>query len=109
MKRIPDFLITAARVDKDKLLVRIDAPKSKEDVTLCYKADEGEEFDDEYFEDAKTDIAAMIIEKAMHDSGKPFHKLDIVVGFNAPQFDNIELDFVPPEDEEEPLTPNPEP
>ena len=101
MKRIPDFLITAARVDKDKLLVRCDVPNSKESATLCYKADDGDEFDDEYFEDAKTDIAGMIIAKAMHDSGKPFHELDIVVGFNAPQFDNITFDLVPPEDEEE--------
>lgn len=98
MKRIPDFLITAARVDRDKLLVRLDSTKSKEEVTLCYKADEGDEFDDGYFEDAKADIADMIIAKAMHDSGKSFHELDIVVGFNAPQFDNIGFDLVPPED-----------
>lgn len=98
MKRIPDMLISARRHGNDGMVAHMVNTADGKSATLYFEPEDGEPFDDEYFESAKEDIAEIIVTKFMADTGKPFNELDVVVGFHAPEFDNIEFDLVPPED-----------
>lgn len=101
MKRIPDMLISARRLGDTRMLTRMVTPASGKSATIVFETEDGTPFGDESFEDTKRTIAEIIVAKFMEDTGKPFHELDIVIGFHAPEFDNITFDLVPPEDEEE--------
>jgi len=98
------MLISARREGEFGLLVHLADLKSQLGATLFFETDGKDPFDDEYFEDAKEDIAEIVVTKFMQDTGKKFHELDIVVGFNAPEFDNLTLDFVDPAAETFPNT-----
>jgi len=98
MKRIPDMLISARRHGSGGMVAHLVNTADGKSATLYFEPEENEPFDDEYFESAKEDIANIIVSKYMIDTGKSFNELDLVIGFHAPEFDNIEFDLVPPED-----------